>query len=134
MPASFLRSVAGPNWDLMLNRNWYPLGNFPRQAQAVDGSRIYCFAMKLPGGFQYTSVSGAIKTVEQLDYGIPYDPWQRANEIAAQKERAATKCSRVQKAAVTTYVGQCVPPVPNGSQLPEDRRDALSYIHGSVLI
>jgi hypothetical protein len=57
----------------------------PRQQTARDGEYIDCLVVKLPDRFQYRTLYGAIATVDQYDYGIVFDPQQRAREVAAQR-------------------------------------------------
>jgi hypothetical protein len=57
----------------------YFLTNFPLRSRVVDGQRIDFIALKT-GTFQYPDAMGAVRTVEKLDYGVPYDPAKLAAE------------------------------------------------------
>lgn len=81
--------------DGLLVRRWIPgfdlgqpllLRNHPAQSSVVDGKYLSFLAVKLPDRFQYKDVLGSVQTVEQWDYGIPFDPQQRAREVARQKQ------------------------------------------------
>jgi hypothetical protein len=61
------------------------LRNFPGQQKMVDGKYISALAVQLPEPFRYKNVLGSVETVEQYDYGIPFDPQERVKQVAAEK-------------------------------------------------